>query len=126
MRTVQDTFFDERYFAPAIHWGDTNRFTLALSALTIYDSFIHSGTIFDFLRKRFSEAPPAKGGDEKTWITEYVDVRHEWLATHPRPVLRGTVYRTQCLKDQIARGNWDLSQLPIIANGIEVFGAEPA
>lgn len=125
MQRVQDDFFDRRYFQPAMEWAETNGFTLALSALTIYDSFIHSGTIFDFLRKRFPEVPPAKGGDEKTWIKQYVDVRHEWLATHPKPVLRATVYRTRCLKDQIARDNWDLSQLPIDANGVKVFGAGP-
>jgi chitosanase len=87
-----------------------------------YDSFIHSGSILDFLRKRFSEVPPAKGGNEKTWIQQYVDVRHDWLATHPRKVLQNTVYRTQCFKREIARDNWDLSQVPIDANDVDVFG----
>ena len=66
--------------------------------------------------------PPAKGGNEKTWIQQYVDVRHDWLATHPRKVLQNTVYRTQCFKREIARNNWDLSQVPIDANGVNVFG----
>jgi chitosanase len=122
MQRIQDEFFDKRYFQPAMRWADTNEFTLPLSALVIYDSFIHSGSILDFLRKRFPEVPPAKGGNEKTWIQQYVDVRHNWLATHPRKVVQNTVYRTQCFKREIARDSWDLSQVPIDANGVNVFG----
>jgi len=122
MRDIQDTFFDAQYFQPAVQWGDDNRFTMALSALVIYDSFVHSGTIFGFLRKRFPEVTPAQGGDEKAWIREYVDARNDWLATHPKKLLQATVYRTQCLQREIARDNWDLSQLPINANSVDIDG----
>jgi chitosanase len=37
-------------------------------------------------------------------------------------VLQNTVYRTQCFKREIARDNWDLSQVPIDAHGVNVFG----
>jgi chitosanase len=120
MRRAQDVFFDKRYFQPAITWADEHGFAQPLSALVIYDSFVHSGCILDFLRKRFPEKPPSKGGDEKTWITQYVDVRQNWLATADNPILHGTIYRTQCFKEQISIGNWDLSQLPINANGVSV------
>jgi chitosanase len=123
MRQIQDGFFEKRYFQPAMLWADTNGFTLPLSALVIYDSFIHSGGILDFLRKRFAEVPPANGGNEKSWIRQYVDVRQEWLATHTNKDLRATVYRTQCFEREIGRDNWNLSQLPIDANGMKVFGA---
>lgn len=122
MQQIQDEFFDNRYFRPAMQWADANEFTLPLSALVIYDSFIHSGSILGFLRKRFPEVPPAKGGDEKTWIKQYVNVRHKWLANHTKKILQGTVYRTNCFKREIARDNWDLSQLPINANGVKVSG----
>jgi chitosanase len=122
MRRIQDEFFDKRYFQPAMLWADTHAFVLPLSALIIYDSFIHSGGILGFLRKRFPEVPPAKGGDEKTWMTQYVDVRHAWLSTHSNTILQATVYRTQCFKREIARNNWNLSQLPINANGVNVGG----
>jgi len=125
MQSVQDEFFDRRYFQPAMEWADTNGFTLALSALVIYDSFIHSGTIFEFLRKRFPEVPPAKSGDEKTWIKQYGRARHNQLATHHKPLLQATTYRTQCLKREIGRDNWALSQLPVNANGVKVFGEGP-
>ena len=124
MRRVQDEFFDRRYFRPAVQWADTNGFALPFSGLVIYDSFIHSGGILDVLRKRFPEVPPARGGSEKAWITQYVDVRHRWLAHHPKPALQATVYRTRCFTRDIARENWDLSQLPITANGVKVFGHE--
>jgi hypothetical protein len=50
---------------------------LPLSMLVVYDSFIHSGSVPMFLRKRFIERPPANGGDEKKWIGSYVEVRHQ-------------------------------------------------
>jgi chitosanase len=122
MRQIQDVFFDQRYFQPAMAWADQNGFTLPLSALVVYDSFIHSGSVPDFLRKRFPELPPARGGNEKTWVQQYVDTRNDWLANHSNPVLHPTVYRTQCFKQEISKGNWDLSQLPIKANGVNVSG----
>jgi len=120
MRTTQDTFFDLIYYRPAFQFFDSNAFTFPLSLLVIYDSYIHSGRIPDFLRKRFGEFPPAKGGDEKKWITSYVDIRNQWLKYHSDPILQKTVYRTQCFKDQIAINNWDFSVLPLKANGVDV------
>jgi len=117
---VQDQFFDDVYFRPAMQWGVDHQFKLPLSALVLYDSFIHSGQILWFLRQRFTENPPSLGGDERKWITAYVNVRHDWLANHPRKILQKTVYRTQAFKDQIAKNNWDLSQLPLMMNGVAV------
>jgi len=126
MVQTQDVFFDRAYFQPALKWANEHGFTHALSMLVIYDSFIHSGGILDFLRARFREQPPVNGGDEKVWISEYVQARNDWLATNSNEVLRPTVYRTQCLAHEIARGNWDLSQLPITAHGVRVDDKAPA
>jgi chitosanase len=120
MRKTQDRFFDKAYFQPAMNWAPEHGFVEALSALVIYDSFIHSGGILGFLRRSFPEAPPVEGGKERKWIEQYVDARHNWLANHSNRILRNTVYRTKCFKTEIARKNWDLSQLPIIANGVKV------
>ena len=57
---------------------------------------------------------------ERKWIEQYVNARHNWLANHSNKILRNTVYRTKCFKAEIARGNWDLSQLPITANDVKV------
>ncbi len=120
MRSTQDEFFDLAYYKPAYEFFATNGFELPLSLLVIYDSYIHSGSIPQFLRKRFGEYPPAKGGDEKKWITSYVDVRHQWLKYHTNPILQRTIYRTQCFKDQITAENWQLDKLPVMANGVNV------
>lgn len=116
MQAAQDKVFTEHYFNPAYKWFHDNGFTKPLSLLVIYDSFIHSGSILSFLRKRFSEVPPTKGGDEKAWIQAYVSVRRSWLENHSNKVLRNTVYRMKCMQDCIDKDNWDLSQ-PVNAHG---------
>jgi chitosanase len=122
MKTVQDTFFDTYYFIPAMQWAREYMFTLPLSALVIYDSFIHSGLVYYFLRSRFRESPPVFGGDEREWVRQYVNAREDWLEHHDNPELHITTYRTQLFKKEIARGNWDLSQLPIRTNGVNIYG----
>ena len=120
MKQAQDEFFDEVYWQPAFEWFNKNGFTLPLSMLVIYDSYIHSGRILDSLRKRFAEPVPAKGGKEKKWVEDYTNVRHKWLANHSTLILRKTIYRTTSYLDEIARNNWLLEIRPISMNGIAV------
>lgn len=120
MRETQDIFFDEHYWYPALNFFDREGFTLPLSMLIIYDSYIQSGRVHEFLRNRFPERSPARGGDEKQWITEYVDVRDSWLRKHFRPAVRTSAYRTSDYKGIIAAKNWQLDKLPIRANGVLV------
>ena len=117
MKQCQDDLFEVKYYQPAYNWFTSNGFTSPLSMLVIYDSTIHSGGILSFLRKRFSTVVPVNGGDEKQWISDYVNVRNNWLANHSNPLLRETVYRTSCLQQQIDNNNWDLTQT-INANGV--------
>jgi chitosanase len=117
MRKCQDDLFEAKYYQPAYHWFTANGFTLPLSMLVIYDSTIHSGGILSFLRKRFPTVLPVSGGDEKEWITNYVNVRNEWLATNNSDLLKATVYRTKCFKTAIENNNWDIAQ-PISANDV--------
>jgi chitosanase len=63
MRRIQDEFFDKAYFTPAMKWADNHKFVLPLSALVIYDSFIHSGSILWIIRQKFPENVPDLGGD---------------------------------------------------------------
>lgn len=111
MQESQDQFFDEHYWKPAAKWFESNKFTLPLSMLVIYDSFIHSGSILSFLRNKFSASIPSKGGDEKEWITSYLNVRHEWLKNHSNPILRKTIYRTRDMLLAVEKENWDLKQV---------------
>jgi chitosanase len=124
MKQVQDQFFDLRYFQPAVKWAVDNGFVFPLSALVIYDSFIQSGSILMFLRKRFPENSPINGGDEKVWISQYVETRHNWLATHSNRLLQNTVYRTDCFRKEIQKENWDLDMLPVRAHEVDIFGLE--
>ncbi len=117
MKDCQDRLFDSKYYQPAHSWFSVNGFSLPLSLLVIYDSYIHSGSILSFLRKKFSTVVPVSGGEEKEWITNYVNARHNWLANHSDRLLKKTVYRTECFKEQLLHNNWDLSQT-INAHGV--------
>jgi chitosanase len=119
MHATQDAFFEQEYWQPAHRWFAANGFATALSMLVVFDSFIHSGSIPSFLRKRFPAVPPAKGGSEQEWMRQYVEARHEWLLNHRDAILRKTIYRTRCLLDQMAADNWNLDK-PVNANGVVV------
>lgn len=133
MQDVQNEFFLTHYMKPARDWAEKNGFVLPLSMLVIYDSFIQSGGIPYWLRRRFREVPPAQGGDEKAWISRYVDVRHQWLKhwgngkTKKSKAIRASSYRTDALNHETDTGNWDLSSRPMKVNGITVVsGKSPA
>ena len=119
MRSTQDEFFDILYYTPAFAFFTGLGFALPLSLLVIYDSFIQSGSVSPKLREQFPEVPPSSGGDEKAWIKAYVKTRNNWLANHPKLIVRPTVYRTRCFQDQINKDNWSLDK-PVNANGIIV------
>jgi chitosanase len=121
MQSTQDAFFDAEYFEPAMAWATANGFELPLSKLVIYDSFIHSGQILPFLRQRFDEVPPSKGGDEKKWIKQYLEVRYKWLKTNNLPALRISSNRVAVLQYQVKIDNWGLTK-SIIANGQKIEG----
>lgn len=110
MQQVQDAFFDRLYWTPAYQFFQANGFTLPLSMLVIYDSYIHSGGVPAFLRDDFKEVVPAKGGEEKAWLTAYVNARDLWLEKHPNKILNNTDYRTDCFIEEIKEGNWTLDK----------------
>ena len=120
MMDVQDAFFEQEFFAPAMQWARDHALALPLSALVVYDSFIHSGSILPLIRRSFPERTPDAGGDERAWTAAYVKARHTWLSSHARPDVRKTQYRTRCLAEQIQRANWHLAVKPIRANGVVV------
>lgn len=119
MRKVQDELFDKRYWVPAMKWAKDNGFVLPISHLVIFDSFIHSGGILSFLRKRFPEVPPSKGGVEIEYIRSYLKTRHQWLKYHSRPELRKTIYRTSAMINHLEKGDLKLDR-NFLANGVWV------
>lgn len=119
MLRTQQEFFESRFWQPAAKWAEEHGLILPLSMLVVYDSWIHSGGILRHLRSRFPESPPSSGGDEKTWVTKYVEVRHAWLSGHSDKLMRNTQYRTLGLLKEIWRFNW-LLELPIEFRGIAI------
>lgn len=116
MAKIQHNFFNKYYYQPAVDWFTYNQFTLPMSMLVIYDSYIHSGSIMALLRNRFSTSIPRTGGDEKEWVTNYVKVRDEWLENHSNRILRNTDYRTDSFIYNIRQGNWLLDKPFTIVN----------
>jgi len=119
MISTQDVFFDKHYWTPAMKWCQDNKFTFPLAGLVIYDSYIHSGSILPFLRKRFVAKTPANGGDQQEWITQYLITRKEWLRTHTNIILRKTVYRVNNMITAVEKKDWMLES-PFNANGLLV------
>ena len=117
MMKTQEEMFDKLYLGPAFSWASKYGFALPLSYLVIADSFLHSGSMLDFLMNRFSERKPVDGGDSKAWITAYTKARKAWLADHSNSLLRKTVYRCNCFLTQIEKDNWDLEQTPVVMHG---------
>jgi chitosanase len=120
MMKTQEEMFDQLYLGPAFAWASKYGFGLPLSYLVIADSFLHSGSMLDFLMNRFPEKKPSAGGNSKKWITEYTKTRKDWLANHSNKLLRNTVYRCDCFLDQIDKDNWNLEQTPVVMHGTEV------
>jgi chitosanase len=120
MAQVQREEFDRMYLSRAINWGEEHGFSLNLSFLVIADSYLHSGSMLGFLMAKFPEKKPIDGGDEKTWIRSYLEVRHQWLKKHSNKILHKTVYRADCYMREATKGNWDLSGSPIVMHGTSV------
>jgi len=120
MRAAQEESFDELYLGPAFAWAERYGFREPLSYLVIADSFLHSGSMLEFLMARFPEKKPIDGGDEKEWIKFYLKVRHEWLRTHSNKILNKTVYRADAYLREASKGNWHLVIDSFVMHGTEV------
>jgi chitosanase len=115
MHKVQDDFFDQQYFNPALLWAKTHKFILPLSMLVIYDSFIQNGHMLWLIRRRFAEKLPDDRGDEKKWIEEYTKAKFDWLFNHSISLYRNSSSRSAALFELILSNNWQLD-LPITIN----------
>ena len=94
--------------------------TKALSLLVVYDTCIHSGPGgVTNIRNRFAAKSPANGGDEATWVKEYINARRAWLAANPNVLVQKTVYRMDALKALVDAGAWDL-KTPLVVRGVKI------
>jgi chitosanase len=126
MQDVQDEIFSAETWAPAKHWADANGFGLPLSMLVIDDSFLQSGGILQFLRERFEEVPPARGGEEKAWIRAYTQARHNWLSTSSNLAMRNSAYRTRFYLSLLELDDWMLEAERYAVNGVTLKGIAAA
>ena len=126
MQETQDRFFDRVYWAPAVNACGTD-ITTGLGVAVVYDSHIHGSWARMRDRTNANHGTVGRLG-EKKWIERYVNVRRNWMATHPNTLLRKTVYRMDSFLNLIAQNAWDLD-LPLTVRGVrideEVLGGEP-
>lgn len=105
MTDVQDKFFFDAFMLPALKRWESFGFETALSAATIYDSYIHGN--FDLIAKRVAIEP--KKDTERSWVKDYLEKRYIWLSTHSNTLLHATAIRIEALQALAEAGNWDLS-----------------
>ena len=121
MRQVQDDVFADGYWSPVLRLGSRLQLTWPLSYAILYDVAIQSGYgRIAKLRQTFSEMPPSKCGDEKSWAIALNVARSDWLGNHSRSIVRKTVYRPEAyrLLSQNNKG-WEL-RLPLVVRGVKV------
>lgn len=119
MRNAQDEIFNQVYLAGAINYFENYKFTLPLSFAVITDSTLQSGGMLSRLTNSFPERKPSSGGNEKKWITQYIQARHTWLTGSSSRAIRNSSYRTKFFINQISKGNWNL-ECPLVANDSKV------
>jgi len=118
MREVQDQFFDETYWRPALRSAEKTGIRSPLGVAVVYDSQVHGAwaRIRDSVDERMGQV--AQLG-EAAWISAYVETRRAWLAGSPRADLRATVYRMDAFRRLIDQHLWGLT-LPLVVRGKEI------
>jgi chitosanase len=117
MRDVQDTFFDEMYWEPALRASARLGIRSPLGVAVVYDSWVHGS--WPPLRDRTNAGGMLKDVGEHEWVLRYVKLRREWLGTHPNPLLRNTVYRMDAFLRLMEQEAWGLP-LPLVVRGQEI------
>jgi chitosanase len=120
MRDVQDAFFDELFWDPAVRASARLGVRSPLGAAIVYDSWVHGS--WTSLRDRTNAGGTLNDLGEHEWLRRYVRLRREWLATHPNALLRTTVYRMDTFQHMMEQESWGLP-LPLVVRGEEISPA---
>lgn len=120
MRDVQDAFFDELFWEPALRSAARLGVRSPLGAAIVYDSWVHGS--WASLRDRTNARGTLADLGEHEWLRRYVRLRREWLATHPNALLRPTVYRMDAFQRMMEHEAWGLP-LPLVVRGEEISPA---
>jgi chitosanase len=118
MRDIQDQFFDEVYWQPAARAADRSGIQTALGVAVVYDSTVH-GSWSEIRDLTIQQKGTLATLTEGPWVTGYVAVRRNWLATSPRSDLRACVYRMDAFQRLIDQDRWSLD-LPLVVRGQEI------
>ena len=119
MRSIQDQFFEQRYWDRAVNSATAIGIATALGIATVYDSTVHGS--WELVRDMTNVG---LGGDvssigEQAWIQGYVTTRRSWLANHSNVLLHATVYRMDALQSLVDLNLWDLA-MPFEVRGHEI------
>lgn len=120
MRDVQDRFFDETHWDPAVRAAARLGIRSPLGVAVVYDGWVHGS--FGLLRDRTNAAGAVEAVGEHEWLRRYVRLRREWLATHPNALLRNTVVRMDAFQRLMELEAWALP-LPLVVRGHEISTA---
>lgn len=118
MKAAQNEIAIAKYLRPAMKVCTQMGFASPLTLAVVYDSVTHGS--WEYLAGRVHLPAKSEGEGthiEKSWITDYVRLRHRWLTDIRR--LKITNYRTKFFLDQIAISNWDLN-LPMTVHGFRL------
>lgn len=121
MRSAQDDFFDRHYWQPAASEAAAAGLRSPLGVATVYDSVVHGS--WQALRDRTNkERGTVAALGEHAWVKAYLETRRAWMASHPRPDIRMTVYRMDALLALAAHEAWQLD-MPLVVRGVEISPA---
>ena len=123
MRDVQDAFFDEMHWDPAVRAATRLGIRSPLGITVVHDGWVHGS--WPLLRDRTQAAGALAQVGEHEWVQRYVHLRREWLATHPNALLRATVYRMDAFQRLIEQDAWALP-LPLVVRSEEISSASLA
>lgn len=117
MRDVQDGFFDDSYWQPAVRAAARLGIRLPLGVAIVYDGWVHG--CWGAMRDRTDRGGSPRQSGEMEWLERYVETRRDWLASHANPLLRRTVYRMDAFRGLMDQGFWGL-ELPLVVRGREI------
>lgn len=117
MRDVQDAFFDDMFWDPALRAATRMGIRSPLGVAVVYDSWVHGS--WPLMRDRTQSGGTLQQLGEHEWIQRYVRTRRDWLGTHPNALLRATVYRMDAFQRLIDLEAWGLP-LPLVVRGQEI------
>lgn len=123
MRELQDEFFDQVYWQPAVKAAARVGIRSPLGHAVVYDSHVH-GSWGPRRDEVLAQTGSVSAVGEAAWIGAYIARRRAWLESS-RPDLRKTVYRMDSFKRLIELGLWGLP-LPLVVRDIEISQASLA